>query len=261
MAELLILAQPRTVDDPELQFATGDVVQVRPDGYGWSVGEAPPMFVVLKVPGVTVEAVQQYAYGWMFSPVFSGVDHDLVTDTYTFTLTAPYPGAAQEAGVTAVKVEAALTSWGAVVTGTGPNSVSVSASIYDVATSPAFWDLDEIVGIQFVELTYVQGTGVHRIGLDYSGSPYKAQAIADRIIRRGGTIISHNAVTKQGAFEIGRDTVREEFKFWCQDKMRQTFRPSRFAFAPADVALALSLGGTVTLTPAQAAAKLVDKAA
>jgi hypothetical protein len=64
MAEILIKAVSAVHADAEKDrrgcYKAGMPVVVMPDGHQWGTGEAPPAFVVLKLPGVTVARVNQF---------------------------------------------------------------------------------------------------------------------------------------------------------------------------------------------------------
>ncbi len=53
MAEILVLARE---DAPS--YDPGDIIMVRPDGWKWGKKEGPPLFKVIRVPGVAVEELQ-----------------------------------------------------------------------------------------------------------------------------------------------------------------------------------------------------------
>jgi hypothetical protein len=64
MAEFLIKAIDATHSDPikdkSGSYKRGDVVVVMPDGWPWGRLEGPPKFVIVKIPGMSVEAAQKY---------------------------------------------------------------------------------------------------------------------------------------------------------------------------------------------------------
>lgn len=64
MAELLIKAVNATHSDPEQDrrgcYKRGMPVVVMPDGHQWGSAEGLPSFVVLKLPGVSVDRVKEY---------------------------------------------------------------------------------------------------------------------------------------------------------------------------------------------------------
>jgi hypothetical protein len=64
MAEILIKAVDATMPDPTLDaqqsFKRGHPVVVMPDGWNWGAAEGLPIFVILKIPGLPVSAVNAY---------------------------------------------------------------------------------------------------------------------------------------------------------------------------------------------------------
>lgn len=62
MAELLICARDATHADPDVDrracYKRGDPVTVQPDGHPWGRKEGLPRFMVVKVPGVSVEQMR-----------------------------------------------------------------------------------------------------------------------------------------------------------------------------------------------------------
>ncbi len=62
MAELLIKAwsatHPDATKDRRGCYKRGDIVVVKPDGFEWGAAETLPDFVLVKIPGVTVDKVQ-----------------------------------------------------------------------------------------------------------------------------------------------------------------------------------------------------------
>ena len=57
MAELLIMNQDPPIDDPKA-MKKGYVVDIKDDGHKWGKEEKPPLFRVIKVPGVPKEELQ-----------------------------------------------------------------------------------------------------------------------------------------------------------------------------------------------------------
>ena len=65
MAELLVKAVSAVHADPvkDLRgsYKRGDIVVVMPDGHAWGLQERLPTFVVVRIPGVTVEQARRFA--------------------------------------------------------------------------------------------------------------------------------------------------------------------------------------------------------
>lgn len=64
MAEILIKATNSFHSDPDMDargsYKRGMPVIVMPDGHEWGAKERLPNFIVLKIPGISVTAVQKY---------------------------------------------------------------------------------------------------------------------------------------------------------------------------------------------------------
>ena len=65
MAEFLIKAisatHADTNKDKRVCYKRGDIVTIMPDGHVWGKEEGLPKFVVVKIPGLTVDAAKKYA--------------------------------------------------------------------------------------------------------------------------------------------------------------------------------------------------------
>jgi len=57
MAELLVMAQDPPIPHPRA-FTKGMVVDIKDDGHKWGAEEKPPLFRVIKVPGVPKEELR-----------------------------------------------------------------------------------------------------------------------------------------------------------------------------------------------------------
>jgi|GEM_PF-6343291 len=57
MAELLVMAQDPPDPKPR-DFTKGMVVDIKDDGHRWGAEEKPPLFYVIKIPGIPKEDLQ-----------------------------------------------------------------------------------------------------------------------------------------------------------------------------------------------------------
>jgi len=68
MCEILVKATNATHPDPDIDrrgcYKRGYPVVVMPDGHPWGNEERLPLFVVIKLPGVSVETAQKYIEPW-----------------------------------------------------------------------------------------------------------------------------------------------------------------------------------------------------
>ena len=129
MAELLVLAKagytnPDSAKDRQGCYKKGDIVHVAEDGHTWGLKEAPPDFVIVKIPGPTRAQAEQYRDHWMIDPQFAVVSNDPATDTFTIQISNANPGSANQAGLTQAMVESFLNNWGATVQGFAANQVT-----------------------------------------------------------------------------------------------------------------------------------------
>jgi hypothetical protein len=65
MCEILVRAVDGTCTDPIANPLRGMPVVVKPDGHTWGNAECMPEYVVIKLPGTPVSAVEQYAASWV----------------------------------------------------------------------------------------------------------------------------------------------------------------------------------------------------
>lgn len=126
MAEILIRAKDNTHPDPEKDLAgcykRGYPVVVMEDGHSWGSMEGPPEFYILKIPGVSRDAVQHYINSWDFD-----VDYEIVASSdqgYRVRVFGQNVSASGKAALTKDQVETWLTNHGAIVRSFGPNEVT-----------------------------------------------------------------------------------------------------------------------------------------
>jgi hypothetical protein len=69
VAEILIKLQDSfDVEDPRTAWRTGDIFAVREDGFQWGTSEVPPLFEILKFPGVPLTyEMRQLCASWVGS--------------------------------------------------------------------------------------------------------------------------------------------------------------------------------------------------
>lgn len=64
MAELLVKAVDAVHPDPDVDrvgcYKAGDIVAVQPDGHHWGSCECLPAFIVVRIPGVSVDDARRY---------------------------------------------------------------------------------------------------------------------------------------------------------------------------------------------------------
>jgi hypothetical protein len=145
-------------------------------------------------------------------------------------------------------VEAYLNNWGASVFSAADNAVVFDVSIYNAAISQGFWE-QELTGVIFSEISYVQATGVHTIQVNYTAQiAWKAKDVERRITMKGGTVISDNAGVAR--FTITRTAVSDVFKRNVKEKVEQILYRNQYYLPPSLIDSIISMGGVQTTNKA-----------
>ena len=263
MCELLIRAVDGTNPDPVGNPLRGMPVVVQPDGHTWGNCEVPPEYVIIKLPGVSPDAVIEHTRPWTTRLSFDILDSVPATDTHTIKVSAvdfnPGSGVGK---ITRAKVESFLTGWGATDISASDNAVTFTVSILDAIRSPRFWAGLDRSGMTLTELDYSPASGTHRVSIDYSGRVFessKERTAVIKKIRENATIVSHDPDARVVVLDILRSTVRDEFMEEVRRKTeRNILRRRRFRISEALVSAAESAGGTFTIDPAEYAGGLID---
>lgn len=262
MCELLVKAVDASHVDPVIDlrgcYKKGDIVAVVDDGHIWGVLERPPTFVLVKVLGLDKSVVIDRIESWESVLDYEIVGTDPVLDGGRIRVWVTLPGSANEYGLTLAQVESWLNGWNAVIVSNTTNEVRFDITIENIYTSDSFWGVSPAsLGIIITEQSYVQATGTHTATVDFSGSSVSEEQIVGRIESRTGVItdITGDVIT----CEFYRTELRGAFLSALQEVMYKVLVRRRYYFAEADVNTALGLGGVVSLTAAQLAAKVLDK--
>jgi hypothetical protein len=64
MSEILIKLSDDVSKDPIGSWRTGDIFTAREDGFKWGTEEVPPIFLVVKLPGIPLSQLQPMLVGW-----------------------------------------------------------------------------------------------------------------------------------------------------------------------------------------------------
>lgn len=260
MAEILVKAVDATNPDPEKQrrgcYRKGDPVLAMPDGHAWGAEEGPPKFVVIKVPGIDPDQINDRIGQWRQALNHEVVGQSIPLDGWRIRLFATLPGAAQEAGVTRSQVEGTLNRWNATVHSTRSNEVVLDFTVYGGATSEGFWERD-VSSVTFEELAYDQSTGVHRIRVQYGDGMVRSRQLEAAATQKATVVSASPGVV---VFEVERRAVRQKFQSWIMRATERTHIRRRWTVPGADVDFALAQGGEVTTTLATFRSRLVDRA-
>lgn len=232
----------------------GDIVEVRASGTPFG-GREPEAFVLVEVPDVPMTAYEHYNNAWERIIDFSIVAQDAAQDGYRIRLFSTLT--AGELGViTKDHVEAFIASWGGSVYSWASNEVVFDIRIYDALVSTAFWEID-ISNVVFSELSYDQGTGIHRIQANYNALGNNPTYIERYVRGKNLNIISH--ADKVLVYDADRNIVRDHFQNDIKEKSKSTIVRRRYYVNPGVVDFIIPQGGRITTDEATMLSYLRDK--
>jgi len=229
---------------------------------GWGYMEGHPYFVQARVTDgdvADVEAMIASTFSgnsmiqdWTRLIDFATVNNDIPIDGWRVNVFATNPGANDFAGVTQVMVENYLTKWNASVVQAIVNEVRFDVAIYEDSVpdpgaiqSEGFWGVVP-TDVLFNETSYVEGTGVHTVEADYSGSSFDADQVEKRVINRGGIVSSNTAGVI--TFNINRTDVFQWFQQELREVLEQTMYRRQFRVLETTVDLIVSTGTKTTVS-------------
>jgi len=151
------------------------------------------------------------------------INNDLTIDGWRLRVFTTNPGFSNIAGLTREKVETFLNNWYADVISVHKNEVIFDVTIYQDGSfnpgalrSRGFWGFTTGL-LTFDELAYNQGTGIHRIEVNY-GALIPDKKAGEIVKEKGGEIITN--VGGVITFDISRQDVLNEFKEDIKGKLR-----------------------------------------
>jgi hypothetical protein len=264
MAEFLVKAVDHTHPDPDEDragaYKVGDIVVVFPDGHTWGSEETLPKFVVVKCPGLDVATARARVEQWDFEYDLTILQRSLPLDGWRFRIDNLQRHADGRATPQAAKFADFFTQWGATFVRMDAEGPVLDWSVVAGATSPAFLGVDPAsVGVTITETAYDGQSGIHTLEIDYSGytgpSPNVGLQIAKRIVEFGGVL---GAVTPPVIeYTLQRDVVLDSVKRDLTG-LRGAYKRRRYSLDAAQVAAVVAAGGSITVTPAQLVANVID---
>lgn len=262
MAEILIKATDHALPDPDLDrsgaYKRGYPVEVRPDGAGYGKKERLPLFVVLKIPGVSVEAIQNYTQTWDIDIDYSVVASN--SEGYRLKVTCPNISVSGKAAITRNQVEGSLQRWNAIVHSTAPNEVTFDITLFGAASSEALWPHHS--SLVFTELasdaTKVQAEcDYSALSVVITDEAKLKNLAAQSVTGNKGTVLSNEGGKIQ--FEIAKSDLYQQFKDDVRQSVQKTYCRRRFYFPAAAMDLIEDNGGVMEVTAQQATTYLKDK--
>lgn len=283
MAEMLIKASDYIHPDPEKDrrgvHKRGDIINSKPDGWSdhpnWKYSSYPyfrhdqffdaPLllegkFILIKVPGLTVEEARAWRDSWRDNFGYEIVQTQPAQGRYTVRVFEQNAGATGQNNLTATKVRSFLEGWGCIDLAFTTNSCQFTFSLWNAVRSASFWEYP-LVGIHFTFtlVSYSASSGVGRILVDFSAAPEHIipEDVIRRIGTRGGTFV--NVSGRTVTFDIERSDILQRFRDEVKQKAEHVYTRHRYGISSADVDAVISAGGIVTMTRAEFLAKLKDK--
>ncbi len=248
MAELLIANSSRG------KVEKGDIWEIRANNAPVGIKEAVE-FVILKIPNQLMTDLDQYALAWNIELDYTIVNQNLGIDGHRIRVSNAKTNSTL-GSITRAQVENFLTGWGATVFSASQNEVILDCSINGILESESFWDID-ITGVDFTELSYDEGTGVHLISLDYNSIGNNPSYVERFVARRVESIISH--ANKVIVFEAERDAVLNVFKNDINETVEKNIKSRQYKLTSAAVDYITGQGGVVTDTYVNFLTNLIDK--
>ena len=221
------------------KYQRGDVVERQPDGFWWNSGSLRRGFGNHAFALVVVTDLAdggEYAVPWERILEYEVVGSNLTIDGHRIRVRSSYVNnISGEGKITRDMVESFLNRWGAIVFTAGDNEVVFDVRILDAIKSTGFWGgWDVLDSLVLTELSYNQGTGVHRIEINYGGvsipDPYTINR--ERLIKglkRRFTNIVHDDVANTITSDTDRATVRELFQEDVKRKLLLLLRRRLYA--------------------------------
>ena len=242
-------------DNTRLPTEKGDIIGVRATGTPLPGPTSP--HVIAEVLDLPMDDFEQYKAKWERVVDFEVVASDPAQDGFRLRLYSTTANAGQ-AEITKDEAEGFIQSWGGTVHSWGTNEVIFDITIYDALVSQAFWDID-ISSAVFSELSYDQGTGVHRIQADYSAMGNNPTAVERYVRRMGLTIVSHS--DRVLTYDADRTVVRAAFEKDMTDKARKNIKRCRYYFGEGVVDTIVTNGGYMTTDENTMLSYIKDKVA
>ena len=261
MAILLVFDHDNVHTDSEKDYRgcykKGYIVQVFEDGTPYVNPPAVP-FLILQITGVTKAQVEEYQNDWRRTIEYTIVQRSIPLDGWRLDIKATNPNPSGKGHLTLEKVQNYLENWGASVVGIVDHAVRFDIAISTILQSPNLWGVD-VSAIDFTELSYDEGTGVHRTLSDYNAVPIPpnitpqkfAENISQRVVEHGGTVISNagGVIT----FDIGRDVVIQRVRSEVKEFTEDTICRRRIYLDPMVADQIIAAGRVMVATPAQVA--------
>ena len=296
MAEFIFKKTDYTHPDPEKDrrgvHKKTDFINFKPDGWSgsanWAQSSYPKDFIVVKVPGITLEeaGVSDHRRAWKDDFDYKVVATRPAKGEFDVRIFERNAGAISQnavAGVKATKIRNYLLAWGCSNFGLMATDASFTFSLWDAIRSANFWGLQvtHFAGLSFALDGYVPATGIGTVTVTVNQGawgPFETQdgeltrpmtqleieafigeRVNQKVTERGGTVtaVAYPAFT----FEIERSDILTRFRADVKRRLEQVYMRHQYGISQADHDAIVAAGGIVTMTRSEFLGKLIDKMA
>lgn len=247
----IFLIKPVASDTPDSpdKWQPMDFIGIRDDDAVLGNKEAPPNIYLLRVPGISAEDAKGYIEEWRHRVTYSVLNSNVSADRYRIRLESDRVSVSGKNGLTGATNF--IERWGGNVVSANNTGIVFNITIFDAATSNAFWDRD-VSGVVFVETSYNPETGDHQI--EIQGAPYSEQQIRTAVDAVGGVFVAPSS------FVVSRGTIRAAFQEDVRERVEASrFARRRWAISEAGVTALENAGGDLTVTPTQFLNNITDR--
>ena len=243
----------------EMAYRRGYPVSVM-DSNQYLGDQVMPNYVQLVISDRTAEQVQQYCREWMRMIDWEVVNSNLSIDGWRLRIftVAEWLSAGGKGSITREAVENFINEWGGTVFSIAQNEVVFDATVYNALISEGLWG-GNISNIAFNELSYDEGTGIHQLTADFSGTNLTAEKATVYVLENGFLVDSVDVGNKVVTFSASRSAVLARFKERVKEQVDNQFSRRIWKLDDAAVSLIEGAGGSLTVTAAQLVGYLIDR--
>jgi hypothetical protein len=243
-----------------------DIINYYPDGWSdhpnWAASSYPVDFVLIKVPGMTMEE-SQYRDSWRDDFDYEVIATRPVQGEFDIRIFEKNDGASGQnaiSGAKASKVRDYLQAWGCSAFSMSAVDATFTFSLWDAVRSENFWEVPLIgTKVSFALNSYTPATGIASVTVTIIDANVKPASVVQKIIQRGGTVTAQDATTV--TFELNRSDLVTKFRNDVKRRMEQVYMRHQYAISNVDHDAIVAAGGLVTMTKAEFLSKLIDKMA
>ncbi|MCP4074619.1 MAG: hypothetical protein GY744_00360 [Gammaproteobacteria bacterium] len=246
-----------SVVDAEVNYKRGDIVSVLEDGSDLGTKVTLPRFIVIDVAGVTAGELTDYLNEWKPTLKFTLLNTNAALDGFRVKMVLENGGS--QYTVTKAQVENWLTSRGVSIFSDAANEIVFDFVVGEYLQSTGFWGFSPVLSnLGITETAYRQTTGEHDLTIDFSGFTGNKQTAKSKLLELDPESLV--VTNSQAVTTVTRNNARDHFYNSLREAFEKSKRRRQYYFSGADCDAATNAGGILTVTKAQVAAHILDKA-